>query len=191
MIALGLFTLLYTAGCSTVAPTATAAALAATPTPVLSTDAAVRQELLQLDAFLDANANLALESALRQNSTRIAEAATLPDSPSWNRFVNGRPALRSALSSEPRFLLHRSLARMTGRLPLEQNNLRLLGKFLDAHPAIERSLEANPALLVDQDFLILHPSLATFFGQHPDLFSVFNTQTSRPGPVGAASAATP
>lgn len=187
--ALASLTLLFQAGCSTAASPPTP--LAANPTPVLSTDTAVRLELLQLDTFLDTKANLALESALRQNSSRIGENTTLPDAPSWNQFAAGRPALRSALGAEPRFLLHRALARMTGRLPLERTNLRLLGQFLDAHPAIEREIEANPALLVDQDFLILHPSLAAFFGQHPDLFSVFNANASRPAPLTAARPAAP
>jgi hypothetical protein len=68
---------------------------------------------------------------------------------------------------------------MTGNLPLEARHLQRLDSFLEAHPAIQAGLEANPARLIDGDFLVRNPTLADFFYKHPDLYTVFFDNAAR------------
>ena len=141
----------------------------------------VQEELRRLDSFLDASANRTLEIKLRQNIARLNDVAFQLETPEWRQLMLERPALTGALKTERRFLLHRALTRMIGNLPLECGNLRRLDRFLDDHPAIQDALEINPALLTSLDFQIKYPALAEFFGQHPDLYTVFYQTAAKAG----------
>jgi hypothetical protein len=49
------------------------------------------------------------------------------------------------------------------------NQVAALDKFLDGNAAVEKQLEANPALINNRGFMNSHPDLASFLKNHPDL----------------------
>jgi hypothetical protein len=165
-----LITLALTGGCTTVSPKPSARI---TSTPVKTEDTNRREDLRQLEAFLDGQVDKALENELRQRIDHWDDLDLQQRYPEWKKFALDRPGLTDAMKSEKLFFLHRSLAHMTGNLPLETRHIQQLDDFLDIHPAIRDPLEVDPALLTNLDFLLKYPALAAFFDKHPDLFTVF------------------
>ena len=165
-----LITIALTGGCTTVSPKPSARIIS---TPVKTDDINHREALQQFEAFLDGQVDKALENELRQHIDHWNDRDLQERFPEWKKFILDRPGLPDAMRSERLFFLHRSLARMTGNLPVEARHIQQLDGFLDAHPAIRDALETDPALLTNLDFLLKYPALAGFFDQHPDLFTVF------------------
>jgi len=50
---------------------------------------------------------------------------------------------------------------------INRQELKNFDRFLDAHPAIEKDLQKNPALVQDSAYLAAHPQLKEFLENHP------------------------
>ena len=136
------------------------------PVPILTTDEKIQVELNSLNQFLDTNPQV--EETLRANVDKATDAAFLKVNPAWDQHLKLRPDTIRALRVERGFLLHRALARMA-RTPLLRDEVAQFDAFLGKNPAILRSLERNPRLISDGEFLTDNPSLAEFLDFHAAL----------------------
>lgn len=161
-----------TAGCAT-ASTKTPASTAATRDQIQTTLPKFSDTVGPRDAFLDPTLDRRLATELQQDIARGTDSVSKEKYPAWNQLALPAPAVPDVVPAENRFLLRRTLARMTGGVAQEQANLQRLDSFLDQHPEIQQALEDDPSRLVGVDFMVKYPPLAKFFDQHPDLFSVF------------------
>jgi hypothetical protein len=140
-----------------------------TPVPIVSEDTKVQNGLRALDQFLDVNPKMA--ELLQNNLDRIDQPAFIEQHPEWKEAMQKQPAIAGALKSERNFLLHRTLVRMT-HAPVVRREIVQLDQFLATHPDIRTQVEKSPRLLADTEFLTAHPSLATFYQQHPGLSTI-------------------
>jgi hypothetical protein len=138
-------------------------------TPVISTDVQVQHRLQALDQFLDVRPEL--ERRLDNNLTRLDDEEFILHNPQWAEELQQQPGLAAALKAERNFLLHRIISR-EANLPLIRNDVLAFDRFLDAHADINRAVQQNPQLLIDGDFLRLHPPLADFYDAHPALSTI-------------------
>lgn len=149
------------------APTASAGKI---ETPIISSDEAVKKSLVELDRLLDAPGSK-LEELLRKNMDRIEEDAALKSMPELEVALKNQPGVLPALRTERQFLLNRYLARRA-RGPLLRPDVIALNKFLSENLDIRRALNRDPSQIVEGNFLMAHPNLAEFFGEHPSLSTV-------------------
>jgi hypothetical protein len=149
------------------APAPPAAPAEKNATPIITSDETVKKNLVELDRLLDTPGSK-LEEILRKNMDRIEEETVLKNIPELELVMKEQPWIVPTLKSERHFLLHRYIARRA-RSPLLRPDVIALDKFLAEHPDIRRPLNRDPSQIVDANFLIAHPSLADFFGQHPVL----------------------
>jgi hypothetical protein len=164
------------------APAAPAAGSSASkvPTPIITSDETVKKNLVDLDHLLDAPGSK-LEEILRKNMERI-ETETAPKIPELELVMKEQPWILPTLKTERHFLLHRYLARRAGG-PLLRPDVIALDKFLGENAEIRTALNRDPSQIVQSDFLVAHPKLAEFFGQHPSLSTVLLIpQGGRRGP---------
>jgi hypothetical protein len=136
------------------------------PVPILTTDEKIQAELDSLNQFLDTNPQV--EETLRANVDKATDAAFLKLNPAWDQHLKLRPETIRALRVERGFLLHRALARMA-RTPLLRDEVAQFDAFLGKNPNVLRSLERNPGLIRDGDFLAANPALADFLDVHSAL----------------------
>src|SRR4029077_20722161 len=78
----------------------------------------------------------------------------------------------------PKYLMQREQrfdAREQGRQgtnpnpDLTRQQVAALDQFLDSHPDVDRTLDKNPWLIRNAQYLKEHPELQTFLNQHPEL----------------------
>jgi hypothetical protein len=136
------------------------------PVPILTTDEKIQAELDGLNQFLDTNPQV--EETLRANVDKATDAAFLKLNPAWDQHLKLRPETIRALRVERGFLLHRALARMA-RTPLLRDEVVQFDAFLGKNPNVLRSLERNPGLIRDGDFLTANAALADFLDVHSAL----------------------
>jgi hypothetical protein len=148
--------------------------------PIVSSDEAVKKELMELDRVLDANPKF--EEILRKNIDQLEQEAFRKNNPDIDVLIKQQPGIVLALKVERHFLIHRYVARRA-RGPLLRPDVLALDKFLTGHRDIRAALDNEPAQIVNANFLIAHPSLGEFFDQHPSLSTILlEKQGSQSGP---------
>jgi hypothetical protein len=149
------------------------AVVAQQPAAVSTTDAS-REELANLDRFLDNHP--ILEQELGSNPSLVNDPEYVQREPDLQIFLSHHPAVKAELQKDPDYLARRrTLADantpgrgMTNGSPsLDGAEAAQLHEFLGAHNDVEQSLKQNPALINDSTFLGAHPELQTFLNQHP------------------------
>jgi hypothetical protein len=155
----------------------TAAEPSAVEVPIISVDAGVQQDLQNLDRLLVTNP--ALEEKLRANVDQLTQEKFRVENPDIDALLKQQPGLTKALKSERHFFIHRYVARLANNQGVRKDAIAL-DDFLTAHPEIAKPLARKPSQIVDADFLIAHPALATFCETHPALSSVLLERAAKP-----------
>ncbi len=172
--------------CGLVAPAAFAADSAPQiEVPIVSMDAAVQKELVNLDRLLDANPKL--EETLRTNVDQLTQETFRAQNPDVDALLKRQPGLVGALKTERHFFIHRQVARLA-QAKVTRKEAVALDEFLSAHPDIAKELRKKPTQIVEGSFLIAHPALAKFLESHPALSSVLLKRTDKKQSGGKADA---
>lgn len=158
-----------------------ASAIAADPAPqievpIVSMDAAVQKELVNLDRLLDANPKL--EETLRTNVDQLTQETFRSQNPDVDALLKRQPGIVGALKSERHFFIHRQVARLA-QTKVTRKDAVALDEFLSGHPDIAKELRKKPGQIVEGSFLIAHPALAKFLETHPALSSVLLKRTDK------------
>jgi hypothetical protein len=144
--------------------------------PIISTDEAVKKELLTLDQLLETNPQL--EEKLRNNLEQLTQETFRMQNPDVDALLKRQPGIVPALKKERHFFVHRSIARLA-RTPLLRKDAIALDKFLSDHPDIVKALSKKRGQIVSGDFLVAHPPLAAFMEKHPSLSTVLLQQAQK------------
>jgi phage-related protein len=142
----------------------------ANPNPDLT-----RQEVSRMDQFLDKNPNI--DQDLRRNPGLVNNAEYLEAHPQLQAFLNQHPNVKEEITENPRYFMQRekrfdAQEARQGSNPnpdLTRQQVAVLDQFLDSHPDIDRTLDKNPWLIRNAQYLKEHPELQTFLNQHPEL----------------------
>ena len=137
--------------------------------PIISLDEKVQKELMNLDRLLETDPKL--EETLRTNLDQINQQSFRVAHPSVDALLKKQPGLANALKTERHFFIHRYVARLAANKVTRKDAIAL-DDFLRANPDIAKALAKRPAQMIEQNFLIAHPSLGKFFETHPALSSV-------------------
>jgi hypothetical protein len=137
--------------------------------PIISADATVQKELLDLDRLLDTNPKL--EEALRNNMDRLNDETFRKQNPEVDALIKRKPGVVRALRAEQHFFVMRVVGRLAQGKLLRKDVVEL-DKFLANHKDVRTALMKHPNHIVHSDFLIAHPSLAKFMEEHPSLSTV-------------------
>jgi hypothetical protein len=130
----------------------------------------IRHALREFDRFLDHHP--LIEDDLRLNPRLVNEENFLSRNSELKAFVQGNPAIRTALTTYPHYFLYRALMREASA-PLRYADIAQLKDLLDREPALETTLAQHPAAIRDPSFLEAHADLKHFLEQHPSLENVF------------------
>jgi hypothetical protein len=142
---------------------------AASPVPIISADATVQKELLNLDRLLETNPKL--EETLRNNIDRLSDETFRKQNPEVDALIKRQPGVVRALKTEQHFFVFRVVGRLARGKALHKDMVDL-DKFLVSHLAIRAALIKHPHQIVQSDFLIANPPLAKFMEAHPSLSTV-------------------
>jgi hypothetical protein len=135
-----------------------------------------RQQVAALDQFLDSHPDV--DRTLDKNPWLIRNAQYLKEHPELQTFLNQHPELKEESAETPKYLMQREQrfdAREQGRQgsnpnpDLTRQQVAALDQFLDSHPDVDRTLDKNPWLIRNAQYLKEHPELQTFLNQHPEL----------------------
>jgi hypothetical protein len=130
------------------------------------------QELVATDQFLDSHQDI--DRDLQAHPSLINDSTYLQNHPALQSFLNEHPGVREEVAETPSYFIYRAdrIGQGNGqrRNPnpdITRRELAETDHFLDEHPAIDRQLQANPALVNDSTYLKNHPDLQTFLNTHP------------------------
>jgi hypothetical protein len=137
--------------------------------PIISADATVQKELLDLDRLLETNPKL--EETLRTNMDRLNDEAFRKQNPEVDALIKRKPGVVRALRAEQHFFVLRIVGRLAQGKVLRKDIVDF-DKFLAGHKDIRSALMKKPNQIVQADFLIAHPPLAKFMEEHPSLSTV-------------------
>ena len=135
-----------------------------------------RQQVAALDQFLDSHRDI--DQTLDKNPWLIRNAQYLKEHPELQTFLNQHPELKEESAETPKYLMQReqrfdareSSPRGANPNPdLTRQQVAALDQFLDSHPDVDRTLDKNPWLIRNAQYLKEHPELQTFLNQHPEL----------------------
>jgi hypothetical protein len=134
--------------------------------PIVTTDPSAQKALEELNQTLDSDPKL--DALMSKHIDELTDAEFRQNNPSVDILLKQKPEILPALKIERHFLIHRYIARIA-RGPLLLPDIVALDGFLTLHTDLRKALEREPSRIVDDDFLVAHPSLANFFDQHPSL----------------------
>lgn len=120
-----------------------------------------------LDNFLDAHPTIS--KTLGANPSLIRNRAFVADHPELSAFLQGHPDVAQDWTNNPRLAMADIRRFDDGQAKFTRDQMATMDRFMDAHPAISKQLEANPSLISGQDYLSDHPELVSFLQAHPDL----------------------
>jgi hypothetical protein len=158
------------------------AAAARSPNPDLT-----RRELATMDQFLDGHEDI--ERQLRANPSLINDPTYLRANPQLQTFLGQHPILLNEFREDPNYFMRRENrfdARETVRdqardrdqdanLTARQRKDR--DDFFAKHRDIDRDLQANPALVNDNDYLRRHSDLRAFLDKDPEVREQFRSRS--------------
>jgi phage-related protein len=142
---------------------------ASNPNPDLT-----RGELATMDQFLDSHQDI--DRTLQRNPWLARNSEYLKEHPDLAAFLNEHPGVKEEITENPKYFMQRESrfdAHETGRRAnnpnpdLTRGELATMDQFLDAHQDIDRTLQRNPWLARNAEYLKEHPDLAAFLDQHP------------------------
>ena len=142
-----------------VAPSANSATTSAESGPSRKTKGA----LPEFEEFLDQNPNI--DARLRENPALINSQAFQKNHPQIAEFLARNPAIRGELASQPRWFVHREMARESASA-VTPAEVAQLDRFLDSNPGLEKQLAQQPHLLANNEFLSRNPKLRDYMQQH-------------------------
>jgi len=146
------------------------AARRANPNPDLT-----RQQVGTMDQFLDKNPDV--DRDLRRNPSLVNNVEYLEAHPQLQAFLNQHPNVKEEIAENPRYFMQREnrfdqQERGRGQNPnpdLTRQQVATMDQFLDSHPDIDKTLQRNPWLIRNAEYLKEHPELQTFLNQHPQI----------------------
>src|SRR6266403_1345307 len=134
-----------------------------------------RQQAAAMDQFLDSHPDI--DKTLRRNPWLIRNAEYLKEHPELQTFLNQHPEIREESAETPKYFMQRE-ARFDrreadrGQNPnpdLTRQQAAAMDQFLDRYPDIDKTLQRNPWLIRNAEYLKEHPELQTFLNQHPEI----------------------
>ncbi len=144
-------------------------------------DAAARQELTDFQQFLTNHPWIAKK--LRANPSLANSQDFLNENPELPKFLNAHPYVQSGLKTDAGGFMRREQEFETsppppmpsqpqeswdsGDYPANRAEIRDFQQFLADHSWIARSLQEDPSLANNQDFLNGNPLLTQFLRAHP------------------------
>jgi hypothetical protein len=135
-----------------------------------------RQQVSTMDQFLDKNPSV--DRDLQRNPGLVNNTQYLQQHPELQTFLNQHPNVKEEIAEDPRYFMQRENrfdAREQGRRgtnpnpDLTRQQVAALDQFLDSHRDIDQTLDKNPWLIRNAQYLKEHPELQTFLNQHPEL----------------------
>jgi len=120
--------------------------------------------LLRFELFLDQHPNI--EARLAENPAILNNQAFQRNHPVIAQFLARHPAIGAELAAQPRWFVHRELARVSAA-PVTREQLAGFDHFLDLHPGLDRLLVQHPRLLQRAEFLHNNPELHEYLKRHP------------------------
>ena len=145
-----------------------------------------RQELATMDQFLDGHEDI--ERQLRANPSLINDPNYLRANPQLQTFLGQHPVLLNEFREDPNYFMRREnrfdareAAAGNPDANLTPRQRRDRDDFMAKHKDIDRDLQANPALVNDNDYLKRHSDLRAFLDKDPEVREQFrNRSESRP-----------
>jgi phage-related protein len=123
------------------------------------------RELQAFDNFLDAHP--AIDRDLWESPTLAGNPTYLAANPELRTFLQTHPGVREEIAKSPRFFVRRTEAFDRTNKDITLAEVRSFDAFLDTHPALEKDLERDPALIRDPRYLASHPELREYLNRHP------------------------
>jgi len=123
-------------------------------------------EQAKFDKFLDTHPEVA--DALVQHPGKADGAEFLKNHPAYATFIKDHPKIAASIKAHPREFVEGFLKREDDTA-ITKTQAKDFGEFLQAHPAIENDLAADPVKLKEAKFVQDHPELHEFLDKHPGI----------------------
>lgn len=147
------------------------------PAAAATVQPTTKDELAQFGEFLDQNPNV--EARLRENTALVGDPAFIKNHRPFAEFLAQHPQLRTELSAQPRWFLHREFIRQSTP-PVTPEQIAEFDRFLDEHPELAQQLVQNPQLLSQKDFFNRTPALQDYVNLHPEIHRTVTVLRSVP-----------
>ena len=155
-----------------------------------------RQQLATMDQFLDSHPDI--DKQLRNSPSLIDDPNYVRANPQLQSFLAQHPEMQAEFRENPNYFMRRENqldARGAGLTGNRDANLTPKQRadrdaFLSKHKDIDRDLQANPALVNDNDYLNRHKDFKAFLDKDPEVREQYRyrsgMETGRPETANSA-----
>src|ERR1051326_4402956 len=122
------------------------------------------RELANFDHFLDGHP--AIERELTHKPGLVNDSRYINSHPELKEFLATHPGVREEIKETPRYFMERERRFDKSGKDITRAEVAGFDQFLDKHPAIDKELRNDPALIRNPEYLSRHPELREFLNLH-------------------------
>jgi hypothetical protein len=139
-----------------------------------------RQEIADMDRFLDNHPEIAEQ--LRRDPSRIDNREFVANHPALQEYLQKHPLIRKEFKENPTAFMRREERyerqedrsdrdrdRDRDRDDITRREVADMDRFLDSHREIDEQLRKDPSLIDNREWVANHPALQKYLQKHPEV----------------------
>jgi hypothetical protein len=139
--------------------------------PIPSNDNISRQDVADLDRFLDSHPEIAEQ--LRKDPSLVDNRKWVSGHPALQDYLKEHPEVAESFRSNPNVFMQDENS--LDRNDISRRDVADMDRFLDKHPEIAEQLRKDPSLIDNHKWVSAHPALQDYLKEHPEVAESFRS----------------